>query len=587
MSEPAQTHSCPGAWASAGVTAVLAASAVFSVGYGIMLALGQEDTEALESPLLLAVARQLLAGPLQLYGPFGRRNLLVLIHAPLYYRLAALAAWPLAWGGVDPVTSARWAGRALSLLGLGVTMSATYRMARLDRAPARAGWWAALLIPVVPVVGIMPFTVRPDMLGVALQTTGVLLVLRALRSEQPPGAVLTAAFTAFGLSICIKQHFVAGPVTSTCLLLAACRRGRVAFGQIQRSLLFASALVLALYGIEELASSGRMSQAVFIAAMKAARTHPAEWLNTVIVLSAITGRSTSVIALLAAAGLATVGAGPGFGRRAFALLGTGLVVLVLITAVIQSFLTAASVVILSLTALLSCLLLVIPTCTLIDRRTLVAGPVDSFLWIFLAGELALVFVLCCASTGAWVNYGIQAVVFACILTARALARACDSAAIRRRLLLLPLAASVVLVSVLQDAYRTEHGRRVDRLAVAQILEELGRPSSEIFFVASPGNNRLYGRLDLVYDNWLYPVFESLRLAEPRASWLRIALTAGAVRFVVNTSDSPQIEGLDQTLPKLGYLRRFQIGPFFVWERITSRRALQAAGAQKTQLTDID
>src|SRR5262249_42065806 len=61
-----------------------------SLGPWVVLAFGKEDTEALESPLLLAVARQLEEGPAGLYGPYGGGNPLVLIHAPLYYRVAAL-----------------------------------------------------------------------------------------------------------------------------------------------------------------------------------------------------------------------------------------------------------------------------------------------------------------------------------------------------------------------------------------------------------------------------------------------------------------------------------------------------------------
>ena len=41
----------------------------------------------------------------------------------------------------------------------------------------------------------------------------------------------------------------------------------------------------------------------------------------------------------------------------------------------------------------------------------------------------------------------------------------------------------------------------------------------IFFVDRPGFNRVHGRADLVYDPWLYPVFESIKLAEPRSAWL--------------------------------------------------------------------
>ena len=117
-------------------------SAAIMVGFWLMHAAGPEDTEALESPLILSVARQLIVGPGELYGPFGGTNPLVLIHAPLYYRLSAMAAWPWARSGVHPVTAARLAGRTLSILGLIVTLVAASRLARLGGGSRRAGWWA-------------------------------------------------------------------------------------------------------------------------------------------------------------------------------------------------------------------------------------------------------------------------------------------------------------------------------------------------------------------------------------------------------------------------------------------------------------
>ncbi len=71
---------------------MLSFAAVFTIGFRVWMALGPADTEPLESPLMLAVARQLDHGPWGLYGPFGRQNPLVLIHAPLYYHLAAVLA---------------------------------------------------------------------------------------------------------------------------------------------------------------------------------------------------------------------------------------------------------------------------------------------------------------------------------------------------------------------------------------------------------------------------------------------------------------------------------------------------------------
>ncbi len=97
-------------------------------------------------------------------------------------------------------------------------------------------------------------------------------------------------------------------------------------------------------------------------------------------------------------------------------------------------------------------------------------------------------------------------------------------------------------------------------------------------------NRLHGRFDLVYDEWLYPVFEALGLAEPRTIWLRRILTAGNIRFVVNTSDDPHLDGIAQTLPALGYVRKYHVGPFYAWENRVfreRRRSDRDSGPQAT------
>jgi hypothetical protein len=157
------------------------------------------------------------------------------------------------------------------------------------------------------------------------------------------------------------------------------------------------------------------------------------------------------------------------------------------------------------------------------------------------------------------------------LTARAIDRALGAARSAGGLLPIALAASVVPMSAVLNAYRGVSERSNDRQVLAQIFHETGRPGSEFFFAGRPGDNRACGRLELVYDDWLYPVFESIHLAEPRSNWLTRALVAGPVRFVVNTSESPEIDGLGRSLVELGFARRIHLGPFFVWERILSPR----------------
>ena len=178
MSRSATNHRVSSTRISVWVTVLLALGAASEVAW-MAMALSPDDIEALESPLVLSVARQLEAGPSGLYGPYDRLNPLVIIHAPLYYRLAALAAYPLYSAGCDSITAALVAGRLLSSLGFLGTLVAVYRLAVVDGLPLRAGWWAVLLVAATPVYGGLQFEVRPDMLGIALQTTGIVLVSRA------------------------------------------------------------------------------------------------------------------------------------------------------------------------------------------------------------------------------------------------------------------------------------------------------------------------------------------------------------------------------------------------------------------------
>jgi hypothetical protein len=557
-----------GAKTAAWVAAVLSAAAAVAMIFGVYLALASEDTEPLESALLLSVARQLLRSPWELYGPFGGSNPLVIIHGPIYYHLAAFLAWPLYRAGLNPVTAALAAGRSLSGLGLVWTLVFAYRLARLERLPRVVGWWAALLIAASPVIGVMPYTVRPDMLGVALQTTGVFLVLSVLCSERPTGISLAAAFAAFGLAVCVKQHYVPAAAISTFFLFSAWLRGRLPFNLIARGLLTGLTIPLVVYGTEELATEGRMSRAVFQAAASVSAVHPGDWMRGVIVIFAIMGKNSGLIVVMAAAGLAAIGSARGIGRRALVLSGTVLTGAIAARTFAVPFEQSVSKweIALAVTMLTAIVVIVIPACYLLSPQPLTGSRVDRALWIYLAAELAVVSILARMSTGAWLNYGIQAVVFFGVLTARVLWRVFENAPMPRALLTIGLAALVVLIGSIGDAMTIAGMRRVERLALTKILDEIGGTATELFFVARPGDNRVNGRLDLVYDDWLYPVFESIHQAEPRSTWLRHALTVGTIRYVVNTSDSPNIDGLGEPLPRLGYVRDFMVGPFYVWRR---------------------
>jgi len=531
------------------------------------MALSREDTEAVESPLVLSVARQLDNGPRGLYGPYGGRYPLVLIHAPLYYRLAALAAWPLHRAGLDSVSAALAAGRVLSGFGFLATVAAAYRLGRLGGMPKIAGWWAALLVAATPVYGGLQFEVRPDMLGIALQTTGILLVLAALATEPIATSKLILAFGCFALASCIKQHFVVAPLVSLLLMFGAQARGRLDLASIARCVLIASAVVFCCYATDEWMTEGRMSQSVFVAARYVGRVHPADWYFALNTFLALIWKCVGLILLLAAAGLAIVSSRPGRGRRTFAAVGTPLIVLVAALAALQLVLVQMWVSRLILLGLLLVIGLVIPACVLWER-SLVAGWLGLVLCAYWVGELGLAALLWRQSTGGWFNYALESVVIACVVTGRALARACNDTTCWRPLIPAVVAAVAVPAFAFTDVKEVLGRRRAEHAGLVRLFESLGRPAAEIFFVDLPGANRVHGREDLVYDPWLYPVFESIGLAEPRSRWLERALSSGAVRVVAATTSRPQIDGLSRTLPELGYAALKRVGPYFVWARQT-------------------
>jgi len=274
------------------------------------------------------------------------------------------------------------------------------------------------------------------------------------------------------------------------------------------------------------------------------------------------------IAILVAATVVMCAHGAGWGRKLLALGGTGLISLIVAMVIVQVFVVKLSISMLIAYCLLAALILVVPACVLLEGKPLVGEQLDRSLWIYWVGEIVLMVVLCRMSTGAWYNYAIQATVFASVLTARALSRAFVGATSSRSLLPVMIAILAVPAFALTDAREIARKRDADRTAVARIIARLNRPPEEFFFVDRPGDNRVHGRLDLVYDNWLYPVFESIGLAEPRSTWLRHALESGPVRVVLTSSAGDRIDGIHQTLVELGYVHRGWLAPFHIWIRAT-------------------
>ena len=165
------------------------------------------------------------------------------------------------------------------------------------------------------------------------------------------------------------------------------------------------------------------------AAAVTSSVHPVGWTCATIVVIGIVGKSVGLVVLFLAAGLADLTARAGTGRRAVAIVVLGLVGVFAGRAVVEAFkidMTEYDPFIMIGGATAS-LFVVIPACQFVSVRDRSVVRLDAVLSIYLVAEVLLVLVMCRASAGAWINYGIQAVIFASLLAARALARTCASA----------------------------------------------------------------------------------------------------------------------------------------------------------------
>ncbi len=181
------------------LTSLLLTSAILYVGYHAWIAFDPDDTNHLETTLILPIARQVREGLSGLYGPFSGENPYVLIHAPMYYRVAGMLTWILARAGADPILSAMRAGRALSFVGLASFVLAAGWIARGDGAPRIVALWASLLVAASPIFSSFGVAVRPDTVGIALQTVGFGVVLSSLRDASSRWRIVLAGLL-FGLA---------------------------------------------------------------------------------------------------------------------------------------------------------------------------------------------------------------------------------------------------------------------------------------------------------------------------------------------------------------------------------------------------
>jgi hypothetical protein len=362
--------------------------------------------------------------------------------------------------------------------------------------------------------------------------------------------------------VCVKQHLVGAWAVSVALLAV----GRTRSGEVARAVWPGVAVAGLIYGAEWTVTSGRIWESAFVAAANVGRIHPGDWDSVLVVFVGILNRSGGLVAMLAAAAFTAAGSWPGPARRL--LTGAGIVAIGLIPValVVQSVLDRpwaglATVVATGLAAVLA-----MPAAALAGRRSSTGRGIDAALWAYLIAEAALVVLLSRMSTGAWLNYAIPATVFAAVLAARSLVRAIDADAPRRLGLPAALASLAVLASSWHGVAETIQRGRVEDAQIDRIYDRLGRPRSSYFFTDRPGRNRINGRLELVHDDWLYPVFEKLGLAESRSRWLAPALANGPVRAVVTTNPHPVIEGTALDLRRLGYRPDVRLRSFFVWTR---------------------
>jgi 4-amino-4-deoxy-L-arabinose transferase-like glycosyltransferase len=441
-----------------------------------------------------------------------------LIHAPLYYRLVAAAAWPLVAAGLEPVTAVIAAGRFLSLVGTGILFFAVFRIAVVRTTGSRAGWLGVLLLASCALFGALAVMVRPDTLGVALQTLGCWLVFRQVEASDPHARPtgLTLAAACFGLAFCMKQQNIAVPAICVGWLILSAARRRVRPRDLFAPAMTAILVVGGDLALENLLTRGRMWQSVFVYPSGPFRAiNFAGWQHVISVFDICLRRTAGLI-------------------------------------------------------------LIIPAALVALRGRAGAGSLDRRLCSLLAVEVAMLVPLCLFNAGAASNYALQAVVLAAILAARLLDRALNtlSAPSIQQVLprAVPLVAAIALIA-LSDVHwilQCQALRRNEQLTVASIERDTRCtlvPAEARYFVARQHLNRTHGRAELIHDDWLYGAFERIGAAEPRERWLRSSLIEGPILQVVAPGGSEHVPGIRDSLPELGYSRIARHGDLTVWQRL--------------------
>ena len=489
----------------------LAAAAAIYLGYHLGLLTDPGDTGRLETTLALSVRYQIENGPGSLYGPFTSRNPLVLIHAPLYYRLGALLAWSQTKMGWDPLAAAMASGRLISASGTMICLLLVYRLGRLGGANRWAGALAVMLLAAAPIPGILSVMVRPDTLAVAFQTFGVLLVLRTIQSGRGGGAEPAAAYAFFALAICTKQHGLICPAISSILLASAWYRGRLRLSSVVLAHLAGILVIAACIAFEQWITGGMMLRSAFVLPAGPFRTlNYGGWVHVGSVFAIIFKKMIGFVLLAVA-------------------------------------------------------------CAGTSKSWRLAGRIDAILSVYFLAEVGDLVPLCLFNLGAADNYALQAVLLGCVLVGRSLSLTFQvNNAAPWKLGLIATAAAALLIRDLQFVELSARTRKQGQSRLELLLADPhlngSRPES-IYFVDEPQLNRRFGALGLAHDEWLYGAYEAVGEAEPRSQWLRRSLEHGIVEHVIAPDGRPTIPGLVQPLSELGFSPVAQHERFTLWERV--------------------
>ena len=227
--------------------------------------------------------------------------------------------------------------------------------------------------------------------------------------------------------------------------------------------------------------------------------------------------------------------------------------LVVTLAAVQFFTARVGVGGLLVAGLIVVIAAIIPACV-VSEKSRWGGRLDGHLSVYFAVEMVFTLILWKLSTGGWYNYAIQAVVLGCVLTGRALARACDGKPSWRPLRPAALAALAVPLFAWTDANQVVARRSAEKSATTRLLaKSRGRPA-RYSSPASPGITAFTGESTWSTIPGFTPFSNRSVCAEPRSIWLEPALATGPVHCVVMTSGRTEIDGLNRSLAELGYSR---------------------------------